>query len=352
MTGFFVKDYLTRDIEFTVPVYSDKLCCYVPKASRVPYSLLPLFSVHYSIWVFFILSGFLHGMFWVFFRYCNIQLLPKAKRRKFRRSEIIELLIDSWVLWVRDQLNRYPSFDSERIFIVSISLVSVIFGALFESSLATVYIKPLHYKDITSLKELDEIGYDIKFKHAAMKDDLFNGGVSETYQHLKKKLKFVQNTSEPIINSLARWGGFAGVTRESSLELDDIYFLETQRIFKIPECPKKYAIAYVLPKDSPFRERINGLLLRLTSSGLMSHWLDQIHFHYKIKELVSHPIDWGSDDGIRPLELKHLQLAFYVLLIGLILSGFCFWLEKKCITGCRWIDGPFRGFKIILNLEV
>lgn len=243
----------------------------------------------------------------------------------------MEIVIDSWVLWVRIQLNKYPSFDSEKLLIVSVSLVSVIFSAILESSLATVYIKPLHYKDINSLRELDEIGYDIKFKHAAMRDDLFKGDVSETYQHLAKRMKFIQNTSEPIINTLARFGGFAGVTRESSLELDDIYFLETQRIFKIPECPKEYTIAYVLPKNSPFRERINELLLRLASGGLIDHWIDQIHFYHKMKKLVSNSIDWGDSAIFRPLELKHVQLAFHVLTIGLVIAATCFCLERKCI---------------------
>lgn len=345
LTGFFIKDYLTRDVEFTTAVYSDKLCCYVPKASRVPYSVLPLFSVHHSLWAAFIVSGFGIAVFWLGFRYWNIRLLPKFESHRFKRNEMIRIIIDSWIVWVRVQLSRYPPFHSEKMFIVSISLVSVIFGAIFESSLATVYIKPLYYKDITSLNELDGISYDIKFKHAAMRDDVFRGGLSETYQRLDKKLKFMENTSEPIIKTLARVGGFAGVTRESSLELDDIFYLETEKIFKIPECPKEYTIAYVLPKHSPFKERINDLLLRMTSGGLIQQWIEQIHFYYKIKELVSKSIDWGESDGFRPLELKHLQLAFYVLIVGLFISASCFCLEKKFLTVRNFVAVLEKFFK-------
>lgn len=245
---------------------------------------------------------------------------------QFTKSEMLRIVANSWVVWVRVQLNNYPPFYSEKIFIVSISLVSVIFGAIFESSLATVYIEPLYYKDITTLRELDEIGYSIEYKHAAMKDDLFKGG---TYRNLEKKLKFLKNTSIPIIQMLVKSGGFAGVTRESSLELDDIYYLETRKIFKIPECPKEYTIAYILPKSSPFSERVNDLLLRLSSGGLINHWIDGIHDYYKIKELMSKSIDWDDSGIFRPLELNQLQLAFYVLIIGLILSIICFFLERK-----------------------
>lgn len=324
LTGFFIKDYLTRKIEFTSAVYSDKLCCYVPKASRVPYSILPFFSVHYSIWIGFVISGFGISVIWMTFRYWNLRLLSNILI--CWRKDFIKILIDSWVIWVRIQLNRYPPFHSEKILIISISLVSVIFGAIFESSLATVYITPLHYKDIMSLKELDESGYEIEFKHAAMKDDLFKGSVSETFIRLGNKLKFIQHTTEPIIKTMARTGGFAGITRESSLELDDIYYLGTDQIFKIPECPKEYTIAYVLIKNSPFTDTINNLLLRMDSGGLLKHWIKEIYFEKKISNLVSNSIKW-DENKLEALSLKHLQLAFYILILGNLTSIVCFSLE-------------------------
>lgn len=35
VNGFFIKDYLSRDIEFSAPAYNDKLCIIVQSADRV-----------------------------------------------------------------------------------------------------------------------------------------------------------------------------------------------------------------------------------------------------------------------------------------------------------------------------
>lgn len=47
---FFIKDYETRSIEFSSPVYSDDLCLLVKKAGRIPQFLLPLIIFDRSLW--------------------------------------------------------------------------------------------------------------------------------------------------------------------------------------------------------------------------------------------------------------------------------------------------------------
>lgn len=50
--GYFIKDYETRDIEFSSPVYSDQLCVVVKKASRIPQFILPLIIFDRTLWMF------------------------------------------------------------------------------------------------------------------------------------------------------------------------------------------------------------------------------------------------------------------------------------------------------------
>lgn len=42
VNGFFVKDYLSKEVEFSSPSYNDKLCIIVQSASRVSASIIKL----------------------------------------------------------------------------------------------------------------------------------------------------------------------------------------------------------------------------------------------------------------------------------------------------------------------
>jgi hypothetical protein len=48
---FFIKDYETRSIEFSAPVYSDDLCLIVKKAEKIPQFMMPLITFDKSLWI-------------------------------------------------------------------------------------------------------------------------------------------------------------------------------------------------------------------------------------------------------------------------------------------------------------
>ncbi|KAH8295545.1 hypothetical protein KR044_004906, partial [Drosophila immigrans] len=174
LTGFFVKDYLVQEsMDFTVAVYDDQLCIYVPKASPIPQSILPIFAVGYDIWLGFILMAFVCALIWLLLRLINLQLRIVTARGRRWWQQALGILVDTWVVWVRVNLSHLPESYAERMFIGSLCLVSVIFGAIFESSLATVYIHPLHYKDINTMQDLDDSGLKVVYKYTSMADDLF-----------------------------------------------------------------------------------------------------------------------------------------------------------------------------------
>ncbi|XP_055909372.1 uncharacterized protein LOC129944166 [Eupeodes corollae] len=327
LTGFFVKDYYTQDMEFSVAVYMDKLCCYVSKAKRIPQSILPLFSVKVDMWVGFIGAAFVWTAIWIVIRRINLWVNRKRGRQfpeelnKFIDWQYFQIFSDTWVIWVRANLCQYPPFLSEKVFVISLCLVSVIFGAIFESSLATVYINPLYYNDINTMAELDESQLKILIKHAAMKDDLFFGSDLLVFKRLDKKLLYVTDIVGPIIDVMSKKGGFASVTRASSLILDDISYILSQKIHQIPECPKNYHIAYVYPKESPFKERVNDILLRFLNGGLINHWIEMMYHEAKIGILKSPEIlQVMGGYTWKVLTIKDLQLAFYVIIGGSVIS--------------------------------
>ncbi|EDV52910.1 uncharacterized protein LOC6555132 [Drosophila erecta] len=326
--GFFIKDYLTTHIQFSAAVYMDDLCLYVKKAQRIPQSILPLFAVHADVWLCFLLVGLLGTLVWLILRALNlilrIERIPDGARitKTSYFGAARRIFIDTWVVWVRVNVGRFPPFHSERIFVASLCLVSVIFGALLESSLATVYIRPLYYRDANTLRELDESGQPIYIKHPAFKDDLFYGHDSAVYRRLDAKMMLVAEGEERLIEMVSKRGGFAGVTRSASLQLNDIRYVMTKKVHKIPECPKNYHIAYVLPRPSPYLEEVNRIVLRLVAGGIVNLWTGEAKERAKwsIQRFPEYlaQLDVGR---WKVLTLSDVQLAFYALFIGCLLAA-------------------------------
>ncbi|XP_011192951.3 uncharacterized protein LOC105218819 [Zeugodacus cucurbitae] len=338
LTGFFIKDYLVGDyMDFTVAVYDDKLCIYVPKAQRIPQSILPLFSVRVDVWLGFILAAFACCAIWCIIRYLNICLdIKKCANTPLNRSQwgqFVRIYIDTWVLWVRVNLVQYPPFNSERIFIASLCLVSVIFGAVFESSLATVFIHPLYYNDINTLQQLDESNLKIIYKYSSMADDLFFSETSPLFANLNKKLVHVQNLNADVILDIAKSGGKAAVSRANSLLLESLQFILAKQIYIVPECPKDYTISYVIPKDAPWEEAVNNLLLQFASVGLITKWINDMKTAVDIGVMTSGMDFVQQIDEFKVLTVTDLQLAFYVVILGNFLAGMSLVIEF-CLKGC------------------
>ncbi|KAH8421294.1 hypothetical protein KR009_000365 [Drosophila setifemur] len=329
LTGFFVKDYLVQEyMDFTVAVYDDELCIYVPKASRIPQSILPIFAVGYDIWLGFILAAFVCALVWMALRIVNLKLeivRPDEPENLVRQA--LAIVVDTWVVWVRVNLSHLPSSYAERMFIGSLCLVSVIFGAIFESSLATVYIHPLYYKDINTMQELDDSGLKVVYKYTSMADDLFFSETSPLFASLNKKLSWNRDLHADVIDDVARNGGKAGVSRYTSLMLESSRFMLLQKIWVVPECPKYYTISYVMPRNSPWEDAINALLLRLSNAGLIVKWIQDEKSRVDIKMRLSILEANANSELVRVLTIGDLQLAFYVVIGGNLLAFLGFFAE-------------------------
>ncbi|XP_030371049.1 uncharacterized protein LOC115621523 [Scaptodrosophila lebanonensis] len=334
--GFFIKDYLTRGIEFSSAVYMDELCLFVQKAKRIPQSILPLFAVRLDVWLCFLLVGPVCAFVWICIRRLNLELniesiVGVGQDQKNFRSTVVRIFIDTLVVWVRVNVGQFPPFYSERIFLASLCLVSVIFGALLESSLATVYIRPLYYRDINTLMELDESQQPIYIKHPAFRDDLFVGHDSAVYKSLHAKMLLVGEGEDRLISMVANRGGFSGVTRAGSLMLSDIRYIMTNRIHKIPECPKNYHIAYVLQRHSPYLDMVNTVVLRACAAGLIELWTGEMKERAKwsIHKFPEYLAALGVGNW-KVLKLTDVQLAFYALALGCVLAALV------CSTELLW----------------
>ncbi|XP_065354467.1 uncharacterized protein Ir10a [Calliphora vicina] len=330
VTGFFVKDYMVPEMDFSVAVYDDKLCIYTPKAKRIPESILPIFAVRYDLWFGFIFMAFICSVLWAILRALNLQLnavqIRGSRLKKSFRWQYVRILIDTWVVWVRVNITHYPPFHSERVFIASLCLISVIFGAIFESSLATVYIHPIYYKDIHTLQELDDSGLQVVYKYSSMADDLFFSETSPLFASLNKKLRFLRDLYADIMEDVAFNGDKAGVSRYTTLMMQSLHYIVSKQLWIVPECPKYYTISYVWPKDAPWDETINRLLLRIQNAGLINKFISEMQTDVDIQIMKDNMYD--THQGYKVLTIEDLQLAFYVVLTGSSMALISLLVEK------------------------
>ncbi|XP_073820404.1 uncharacterized protein [Musca autumnalis] len=340
-TGFFVKDYQTTDIAFSAAMYDDRLCIYSRKAERVPYYLLPIWGIDYNVWIGFIGLAFLSSFVWMVFRTLTIKMNIYGGEYPIDslKWQYLVILKDTWVLWVRVDLNHLPSIETEKVFVGVLCFVSVIFGAIFECSLASVHIKPLYFKDIQTLQEFDESGMQIVIRYISMADDLFTPDTSPLFARLHNKTILNVNMTYDLMQDILDNGNLAGVKRWRSLMLDNLELALTKQIWMIPDCPKVYHISYVWLRYAPWEERINYYLLQYLQFGFIQGFESAMR-HSIYLEIIKKGLN-ASREAFKKLRIKDFQLAFYVIIVGNIVSCIVFVLEK-CWALRRQRELPIR----------
>lgn len=181
---FSQQDYDTRACEFAYPLYTDELCVVVKKAARIPSELLPLIIFDEYLWLTLAIAGIVIGIIWSAIRHFNnvlrrpqdlshrINFYMESYNFTMHRAQQTEwqqysqVVIDTWLLFLSIPMRRFTRVQNERLLVAAVCLVSMIFVSMYQSGLATVFLKPLYFKDITSLEQLDNSGQVIQVKYA------------------------------------------------------------------------------------------------------------------------------------------------------------------------------------------
>ncbi|XP_053678145.1 uncharacterized protein LOC128728542 [Anopheles nili] len=334
-TGFFIKDYATRDVDFTPGVYSDAVCCLVKKASRIPEALLPLYIFPGDIWALLCLLGVFSAGVWCALRCLVCRLrpgpagglwsrrqrlavlfnLPRNLSRDATTGRLVwQLYIDTFVLLVSAPYLRFTRSGVERLFLTGLLLVSLIFVSLYQSGLAAVFVNPLYHRDVNSLQQLDATGMLIPVKYRGFLDDVFPVNYSRLMESLRGRMRHLP-AQESMLARVARLGNIATVTRRTTLALDNAIYMTTRQLHMVPECPRTYNLAYVVPRRSVFGELFSRVLLRMVGGGLVDHWIEEARYEWTLR-------DWRvvrgmMESNFKVLTVQDLQFAFYVLAIGL-----------------------------------
>lgn len=320
----------------------DKLCVVVKKAKRVPAELLPLVIFETNLWIIILCAIVCISAVWSLLRMINNKIRRPSmasERVKFyvdnynlspylahqsNRRQHAQIFIDTWMIFLSIPMRRLTRAQYERVFIASVAFVSIIFVSIYQSGLATVFVRPIYFKDIDSLEQLAKTGNEIHVKYAGYLTDVFPNDTSEIYRNLRDKMKLIETDVGAM--DLVKYGkNVATITRKSTTLLDNFqYFAEKELHLIDKECPKEYFLAYMVPTKSVLLKRINEVLMDIQRFGFILKWIDDFNYESKMmhfKSLANNVVT------LKVLTLSDLKFPFLILIGGNFIGSVFLMLE-------------------------
>jgi hypothetical protein len=320
----------------------DELCVVVKKAPRIPSVLLPLVIFDENLWLSLFLAGILIGIVWSLLRFINNKMkrpsnltdkvefyidnynFSRFLAHQSQLRQYVQIFVDTWLLFLSVPMRRFTRVQNERIFIASVCLMSMIFVSMYQSLITTVFVRPLYFKDINSLEQLDKSGAEIDVKYAGYLTDVFSSDSTDLFKSLNKKMKLVE-TNESAMDLVRDLKKVATITRKSTILLDNsVYFMKKQLHLIEKECPKNYFVAYMVPVHSVFYDRINEILFDIQRFGFIKKWINDINFEATMTNMK----DFHDETPFsKVLSIEDFEFPILLLIAGNILGALMFAIE-------------------------
>ncbi|XP_077269589.1 uncharacterized protein LOC143901299 [Temnothorax americanus] len=357
ITSFFVQQYRRdkyeyRRYEFTASIYEDKLCLIAPTAGFVPKSHMPIMSFAPDLWVALAIYNLLVSVLWYLVKYYSVSfrrreavLLPLARRTTPTTPSFAVILsrghpltrsnsslappprIPPYVSSCFDLVETlcYPLKENEsggtttaqRAFLIGTLFFGLIITGLYQSCLMSSLSDPFHYPELNTLKDVASTNLTIITKYYNIKENTFAGNTTLDNKLRSKTNVFV--SKERTYDVVAFGRRTIAISRYASIKLDDMsryYDVDGNDLLHIiEEYPTTYSLAYVMRLHSPYRERINGLLLRMQQAGLVHLWYERMAYPSYVAE-QRRRVD-KSERKIK-LTIEHYSLTFVGLVVGLL----------------------------------
>ncbi|CAG0894333.1 unnamed protein product [Darwinula stevensoni] len=100
-------------------------------------------------------------------------------------------------------------------------------------------------------------------------------------------------------------------------------------------------------KGSPYKDKIDELIIQLQSGGLIGHWASQL-LPPEVRLLT---VTDRSDSDERPIKIEDLQGAFYILVMGYVMAAMTFLMELV-VFSCKKRKELLRREQEAYNFEL
>lgn len=307
-----------QKVEPTVTNGRDDICILVPKAGyasnvsnlfrsfTIPlwiYTIaaVPIFIVAYKVLA--IEGDSIHSLHDVILNVVAWNLLQSCGQ--FPRRWVMRILIGTWALYAM--------------------LITSSYSGNLTSNLLFRRMLP----DINTFKQLDQSNYPL-VTYSRYTDLILNFLNQTNYRRLKKRVKAVTQAEfgRLIEKNDVRYA-YAN-KYHINFKLYNTRLANGKPIFfSMTECPVPYVVIYGMRYGTPYKRRINFILRQAQEAGFIDFWDN------KDKKSLSGKVSLSSSGGgvLVPLSVYHLQSAFYVFFVGLLVSSARFAYE---IGKHRW----------------
>lgn len=332
MNGVFIKVYGSDKIQFTHNAYSDEVCIIVPKAKRMP-KWFTVFGATDSAVALSVLGIYItNACFYFIIRQIHGWFEPKSLESNFGWPTIIT---DMFRPFVFSPFTRIPMVSSQRIFLGSCLVFGVVLTTSMQGMLVTAMTKPYYYPDINTLEELDSSGLTIYTNSPSIIDTFGTSHINPTMDSLSRKVQTAVNTTD-LWDVVAKERNCTAMVRKSDYQYgvplsryrasDGSFLLHVVR-----ECPRRYLLGYLMPTGSPYLPYINEGIARLVEAGIVEHWKQtttlEADVHSTLHGTNLRKTAAMNKEDPKVFSLKDLQLAFYMLTVGLSASVIIFSFE-------------------------
>lgn len=209
----------------------------------------------------------------------------------------------------------------QRILLIFWIFFVLLVAVMYQSLLSGSVIVPKDQPDIKDIEELGKSNLKIaSFSRYNRQITQFFGDPIYQGKHQPLLRKLVNCTITEYNELIGRYDRSYGFANKYHLNMyaRRIYLLHSKIYFHaIRQCAVPYLGVYGIRYGTPYKDRIDYIILQAQEGGIMEKW--------ERANLVEPK--QASSDGFFPFTLLHLQTAFYVLCIGCVTAIVAFGSE-------------------------
>ncbi|XP_034250245.1 uncharacterized protein LOC117650758 [Thrips palmi] len=195
-----------------------------------------------------------------------------------------------------------PRVCSQRVLIGFCALYSVVATNSFQSLASTDMAAGRGASKISTLEELDRSGLRTISGSDSLRTTTFQGD-NPLLRRLLPKVFLAKDDDE--YKQVTSTHQVAWMNRRNSAKPADSAW------YVLPECPRQYFLAFLLPQSSPFLDPLNKVLYRLQSGGVL-HFLRSMSYEFLMKREAAASAKGG---GVT-IPLQTLRVPLLMLCAG------------------------------------